>query len=350
MELLNHSATELLLLEIARLAPGRLAVLGDVDADDAEAIAYARGVENTTFVVRYHEDEAALRERGLEVVSAWWPARDERVEAVVIFHSKEKRATDLRIASSMAAYPAASERFILGHNKLGTGSLGKRYRGDFSEVDKVSSARHSAMIRLARPVEGSPLLSGEASWWSTWSLVVGDVRAELFELPGVFSQSELDEGTKMLLEHAPALRGDSVLDLGCGVGTIGIAWALQHPTAQVVLLDHDYFAVSAARRNVEALGLGSRVEVVYGDLPQLRGRRFDTVLTNPPFHQGAAVSTSTTYRWFDSLGQVLRPGGDLSVVANRFLAYADPLEKAFRQVRILHEDGRFRLWYARQVR
>lgn len=350
MESLNHSATELLLLERSRLADGPRVIMGDIDADDAEAIAYDHGVENTTFIVRFASDLHALRERGLQAHAEWWPARDEAVRSVVIFHAKEKHATDLRIAASMEAYPQAAERFVVGHNKLGTGTLTKRYRDAFSEVDKVSSARHSALIRLAKPIEGAALLAGEGAWWSRWTVELGDVRAELWDLPGVFSRGELDAGTRMLLEHAPSLRGDDLLDLGSGIGTIGIVRALQSPTARVTLVDHDYYAICAARRNVEALGLTDRVSVVFGDLESVRGRRFDSVLTNPPFHQGSEVSTSTTFRWIANFKDVLRPGGDLSLVANRFLAYADPLDKAFRQVRVLHEDGKFRLWYARQLR
>lgn len=337
-------------MELDRLAEGKKVVMGDLDPDDAEAIAYATGVENTIFIVRYFGDEVAIRERGLNVQSSWWPAEDLDVKAVVIFHSKEKLTTDLRIAASMASYPNAKERFVLGHNKLGIGSVAKRFKPSFKEVDKVSTGRHCAMIRLAKPIEGAELFAPESAWWGQWELTVGEQKVTLFDLPGVFSSGELDDGTKMLIDHAPALRGDDVLDLGCGVGTIGIARAIQQPTSRVVLVDHDYFAICAARRNVEALGLGDRVTVVHGDIESVRGRKFDSVLTNPPFHQGSEVTTSTTFRWISKMGEVLRPGGDLTLVANRFLAYADSLDKAFRQVRILHEDNRFRLWYARQVR
>lgn len=350
MESLNHFATELLLLEIERLAPGKCVVMGDVDADDAEAIAYVTGVENTTFIVRYFGDEQALRERGLQAQSSWWPARDEEVQSVVIFHAKERLATDLRVASSMEAFPNARERFVLGHNKLGISSVTKRFKGAFQEVDKVGTGRHSAMVRLAKPVEGAEVLAPQDAWWSQWTLDLGDRSVPLYDLPGVFSRGELDAGTRMLIDHAPALRGDDVLDLGCGVGTIGIARALKLESAKVVLVDHDFFAISAARRNVEALGLSDRVSVVYGDIESVRGRRFDSVVTNPPFHQGSEVTTSTTLRWLEKMKEVLRPGGDLTLVANRFLAYADPLDAAFKQVRVLYEDGKFRLWYARQVR
>ena len=71
---------------------------------------------------------------------------------------------------------------------------------------------------------------------------------------GVFSKGELDQGTRLLLDALPALRGD-VLDLGCGWGAIGIAVARLCPEARVTMVDVNLRALDLARRNAEANGV-----------------------------------------------------------------------------------------------
>lgn len=340
---------ELLLLELRRLPQGPLVVLGDLDADDATALSYEWTDAALRFVVRFHGDLEAYKERELTVEAAWWPAPDPDVRAVVVFHSKEKEATDMRIASALASYPGAQEIFVVGHNKLGTGNLHKRYAKSFGESDKVAVGRHSAIVRLAKPIAGANP-ADPAAWWRSWSWTFDGETRTVYDLPGVFSRGELDRGSEMLMRMAPDLRGDDVLDLGCGIGLLGFARALRSSTARVVLVDHDIHAVTSAQRNIEALGLADRVSVVFGDMNALSGKRFDTVISNPPFHAGSAVTTETTLRWIADMKKVLRPGGDLTLVANRFLAYAEMLDKTFKQVRLLDEDTKFRVWYARQIR
>lgn len=349
MEILHSSATELLLLEIERLAPGKLVVIGDLDADDAEKLSHERGDASTRFIVRFFSDLESFRERELQVDAQWWPDVDESVQAVVIFHAREKEATDLRVAAAVAAFPQVREIFVVGHNKLGTGNLHKRFSKWFKEADKVASARHSALLRLAKPLEGAFPQTPDA-WWKSWTLNLEGTAYTIWDLPGVFSRGELDRGSEMLIQNAHDFRGDHVLDLGAGSGVLSIARALRSPTADLTLVEHDILAVASAERNLRELGLSDRAKVIFGDVESVLPGRFDSVLTNPPFHAGSVMTTETTLRWLETMKQLLRPGGDLTLVANRHLPYAEPLDKAFKQVRVMDEDSKFRVWNARQPR
>jgi release factor glutamine methyltransferase len=95
--------------------------------------------------------------------------------------------------------------------------------------------------------------------------------------PGVF-RPRSDAG--MLLDAAlPRLRGE-VLDLCSGSGVLALA-AAPHATA-VVAVDISRTAVAAIRAS--ALLNRRRIEVRRGDLfGAVRGRRFDTILCNPPY-------------------------------------------------------------------
>ena len=84
---------------------------------------------------------------------------------------------------------------------------------------------------------------------------------------------------------------ETVLDLCAGGGSLAILAARVFPNAHVdaVELSPDAFAV--ARRNIEEHKLGERVALHQGDLfAPVDKRRYDVILTNPPYVEAAAVA------------------------------------------------------------
>lgn len=75
-----------------------------------------------------------------------------------------------------------------------------------------------------------------------------------------------------------------VLDIGTGSGCIAIAAAHALPQARVDASDVSAAARAVARDNVRRHRLGRRVHVVAADVYDgLRGRRYDVVVSNPPY-------------------------------------------------------------------
>jgi release factor glutamine methyltransferase len=86
------------------------------------------------------------------------------------------------------------------------------------------------------------------------------------------------------LEAVAGVEGPRVLDVGTGTGAIALAIAHERPDAQVVATDVSPAALELAAENARALGLEERVELVEGDLlAAVPGRRFDLVVSNPPY-------------------------------------------------------------------
>jgi len=83
----------------------------------------------------------------------------------------------------------------------------------------------------------------------------------------------------------------SALDLCAGGGSLAILAARVFPNAEVDAVDLSPDALAVAARNIEAHGLGQRVHLFEGDLfAPLGARRYDLILTNPPYVETAAMS------------------------------------------------------------
>ena len=95
--------------------------------------------------------------------------------------------------------------------------------------------------------------------------------------------------TEVLYELAldAAAGARTALDAYCGTGTIGVCAAARHETLQVVGVEQVGAAVSCARRNAEANGVGDRCRFVAADATSWmtrdgRDQRFDLVIMDPP--------------------------------------------------------------------
>jgi len=71
---------------------------------------------------------------------------------------------------------------------------------------------------------------------------------------GVFSGRGLDRGTELLLAALEVGPCESILDLGCGYGTLGIVAARLSEGGHVILTDVNERAVALAKANVAANG------------------------------------------------------------------------------------------------
>src|SRR6266480_3184362 len=72
---------------------------------------------------------------------------------------------------------------------------------------------------------------------------------------GVFSREGLDRGTELLLEAIEVGPCESILDLGCGYGVIGIVAAHLSEGGHVILTDVNERAAALARANLAGNGI-----------------------------------------------------------------------------------------------
>lgn len=101
---------------------------------------------------------------------------------------------------------------------------------------------------------------------------------------------ETEELVDICLALLAPLPEPTVLDVGTGSGAIALAIAQELADAWVTAVDVSPDALELARRNGDAAGLV--VEWVESDLlAELGGRRFDLIVSNPPYISDAELET-----------------------------------------------------------
>src|SRR4030067_3863385 len=81
----------------------------------------------------------------------------------------------------------------------------------------------------------------------------------------VFSKTQIDKGTRLLIENMVLPETGYILDLGCGYGAIGIAAATFNPNSHVIMTDINKRAVHLAKENIQRNKV-TNAEVKYGYL------------------------------------------------------------------------------------
>ena len=264
-------------------------------------------------------------------------------DRVVVYHERSKPRMRLLLSISAGAAGASSSLYLVGRNNEGIKSAKSTLRSAFGEVEKVQAARHCAVFVARGPAPGLADLEHAAA---RHRLDPPAATGEYVAAPGVFAKGLLDDGSRLLLENIRPSRADRVLDVGCGVGVLGLGIASRMGTESATLVDVDAYALWSARRNA-ALVDGVDVTVAPSDVLSDVSGRFDLIVSNPPFHDGAATSSRFIQTLAGAAGRHLGRKGEVWIVANRFLKYEPLLGDAFRHVDVMADDGRYRVFRAK---
>ena len=127
---------------------------------------------------------------------------------------------------------------------------------------------------------------------------------------GVFSKDKLDTGTHILLETILKNESNpaSVLDLGCGIGPVGVVLSNFWDT-KVTMIDVNERAVELARQNMEAYHKEATVICQDG----VQDGQYECIVLNPPIRTGKEV----IYRLFDECIAHLSEGGRFWIVMRK---------------------------------
>jgi len=144
------------------------------------------------------------------------------------------------------------------------------------DTDLLSAQQIDAyQTLLARRLNGSPIayLIGSREFFGRPFRVSPDV---------LIPRPDTERLIELALEQIPPDQAVDVLDLGTGSGCIAITLARERPLAHVTAVDSSPAALAIAQRNAASLDVC--VEFLASDwFSALAGRRFDLVVSNPPY-------------------------------------------------------------------
>lgn len=135
----------------------------------------------------------------------------------------------------------------------------------------------------------------------------------------------------LLAAAVDASPGQRILDLGAGVGAVGLCLAARLPGCRIVGIELQPVLAELAERNASLNGVAERVRTVVHDLakPLPAGLgRFDHVVTNPPYLAAAVAdpspdpskalatveSSADLARWLAVAAGAAEPAGTLIVI------------------------------------
>lgn len=91
--------------------------------------------------------------------------------------------------------------------------------------------------------------------------------------------------------------GETVLDIGAGVGAASLCLASRVPDCRIIGLEIQRAAVRLAAENIALNNVRDRVEILYGDLmqppPRLAAGTYAHVMTNPPYLESSKATHSS---------------------------------------------------------
>lgn len=151
---------------------------------------------------------------------------------------------------------------------------------------------------------------------------------------GVFSKKMIDYGSQALLKCLDFHKQESVLDVGCGYGTLGLT-LVKAKEVEATLVDINQRALDLARQNAERNQV--LATIFQSNLYQNVEGRFHHIISNPPIRAGKQVVHEVITGSYTHL----LDGGDLTIVIQKKQGAPSAkakMEEVFGNCEILKKD------------
>jgi len=154
----------------------------------------------------------------------------------------------------------------------------------------------------------------------------------------LFSSFDIDQGSRLLLkavaQRVAVESVASIVDIGSGVGVLGVACARAYPGASLILRDRDALASAFSERNARRNRVAPEAVETALFLEGLEARRFDLALCNVPAKAGPPVLD----RFLRDLPRVLSERGRGAVVVVEPIAEAARHSLLAGGAELVHEE------------
>ena len=151
---------------------------------------------------------------------------------------------------------------------------------------------------------------------------------------GVFSKKMIDYGSQALLKCLDFHKQESVLDVGCGYGTLGLT-LVKAKEVKATLVDINLRALDLARQNADRNQV--LATIFQSNIYQNVEGRFHHIISNPPIRAGKQVVHEVITGSYTHL----LDGGDLTIVIQKKQGAPSAkakMEEVFGNCEILKKD------------
>lgn len=212
-------------------------------------------------------------------------------------------------------------------------------------------SKHKCRVLLAHAADRDSARMAEARLLDTARPLDsgGLLTMPLLGAPGLFAVDRVDAGSALLIEHLPATLTGAIADLGSGLGVLSAAALERCPGIRSLdLFEASTRAAALSRHNLRQARVPVRVHCC--DVTAGIAGRFEAVLCNPPFHEGARGLPTIGQAFIRVAAQVLAPGGECWLVANTHLPYEQVMTECFVDANPIAQARGFKLLHARARR
>jgi len=206
---------------------------------------------------------------------------------------------------------------------------------DFLRVFNISYTldkfnKHEFVLILRKTVD----LPESISYNDSFQLSLPDKPViDFFSLPGVFAHHRIDEGALALIDTVKVYQNDVLLDMGCGIGTVGIALAKYYQPKQVIFLDSNARALDCAKKNAHDNHLENCLFFLTDE--GLKAKKATIFVGNPPYFSNFRIADLFIDNAYSNLAQ----GGTAYIVAKNIKHIHKAMLKVFNNAIITSRRG-----------
>ena len=153
---------------------------------------------------------------------------------------------------------------------------------------------------------------------------------------GVFSKTRVDFGTNVLLNSLGDLNTcNSILDLGCGIGIIGLCLKKYYNNINIDMVDINEKCIALSKKNMELNKVNTNIYL--SDMYANINAKYDCIISNPPIRAGKAK----VFEVVDGALTHLNQNGKLIVVIQKKQgaeSMKKHMEEVFKNVNVITKE------------
>lgn len=272
----------------------------------------------------------------------------ERYARVLLLPPRQRQAARALLARALEHCAEDGQVLLAAANDEGARSLQ-------SDLAALAGPLQALTKQHCRGVWSAPLRASQinvalcAEWRALDAL--RDNAAGFCSRPGLFAWDRIDPGSQLLAAQLPATLSGAVADLGAGWGYLSSQLLQRCPgIEQLDAYEADARALEPARINLARIAHPARVELRWHDVTRGLPRRYDAIISNPPFHVDRADRPELGRAFIARAAAALLPHGQLWLVANRHLPYEATLAAHFGRVEVLTQAQGYKVLRASEPR